>query len=189
MMTMHSAKGLEFPVVFLPGFEEGIFPGMQVMFNPNEVEEERRLAYVAITRAKEELHIVNASSRMLFGSTQRNRPSRFLEEIPSEEVEFSRSNAFASSGFGSTGSGSFGSAHHSVQPQAPSHVSPISAVPAPQPKKSVAFHTGDSVSHRTFGNGIVLSASPMGNDTLLTIAFDKAGTKKLMANFARLEKN
>jgi DNA helicase II / ATP-dependent DNA helicase PcrA len=88
MMTMHSAKGLEFPVVFLPGFEEGIFPGMQVMFNPSQVEEERRLAYVAITRAKEELHIVNASRRMLFGSTQSNRPSRFLDEIPKEIVEF-----------------------------------------------------------------------------------------------------
>ena len=77
MMTMHSAKGLEFPVVFLPGFEEGIFPGLQAIYDPNEIQEERRLCYVAITRAKESLYLLNADSRMLFGSTSRNRPSRF----------------------------------------------------------------------------------------------------------------
>ncbi len=87
MMTMHSAKGLEFPVVFLPGFEEGIFPGVQVIYSPSEIEEERRLAYVAITRAKEELYLVSADSRVIFGSSQRNRPSRFLKEIPEELVE------------------------------------------------------------------------------------------------------
>ncbi|TQI69127.1 UvrD-helicase domain-containing protein [Clostridium sp. KNHs216] len=90
MMTIHSAKGLEFPVVFLPGFEEGIFPGMQAIYNPLEIEEERRLAYVAITRAKEELYVVNAESRMIFGSTSRNKPSRFVEEIPEELVVRSR---------------------------------------------------------------------------------------------------
>ena len=81
MMTMHSAKGLEFPVVFLPGFEEGIFPGLQAIYDPNEIQEERRLCYVAITRAKESLYLLNADSRMLFGSTSRNRPSRFLSLI------------------------------------------------------------------------------------------------------------
>ena len=75
MMTMHSAKGLEFPVAFLPGFEEGIFPGLQAICDPNEIQEERRLCYVAITRAKESLYLLNADSRMLFGSTSRNRPS------------------------------------------------------------------------------------------------------------------
>ena len=188
MMTMHSAKGLEFPVVFLPGFEEGIFPGMQVMFDPKQVEEERRLAYVAITRAKQELHIVNASSRMLFGSTQRNRPSRFLQEIPSGMIEFSRSDSVQNSGFGGAPSGSFESARHPV----PSSVSPfggfIPVAPVSKPKKSAVFREGDRVFHKTFGTGLVLSASPMGNDTLLEIAFEKIGTKKLMANFARLEK-
>ena len=188
MMTMHSAKGLEFPVVFLPGFEEGIFPGVQVMFNPKEIEEERRLAYVAITRAKQELHIVNADSRMLFGSTQRNRPSRFLQEIPSELVEFSRSDSWKAPGFGNTPSASFGTFHRTVPPSAPAHGGFVPAAPAPKPQPSVTFKTGDNVFHRTFGVGVVLSASPMGNDTLLEIAFDKAGTKKLMANFARLEK-
>ena len=188
LMTMHSAKGLEFPVVFLPGFEEGIFPGIQVMFDPKEIEEERRLAYVAITRAKEELHIVNASSRMLFGSTQRNRPSRFLDEIPKETVEFSRADQSRFAGFGGEPSDSFGSARHSVPSSAPMHGDFPPPVPAPQPKATVTFHVGDSVFHKTFGNGVVLSSSPMGNDTLMEIAFDKVGTKKLMANFARLEK-
>ena len=188
LMTMHSAKGLEFPVVFLPGFEEGIFPGMQVMYDPKEVEEERRLAYVAITRAKEELHIVNAGSRMLFGSTQRNRPSRFLQEIPPEMMELSRADPFRSAGFGGAPSGSFGSARHAVPQSAPRPAGFVPHAPAPAPKSSAAFRAGDTVFHRTFGTGAVLSATPMGNDTLLEIAFDKAGTKKLMANFARLEK-
>ena len=82
LMTMHSAKGLEFPIIFLPGFEEGIFPGNQAIYNPEELEEERRLAYVGITRAKKELYIINAETRMLFGSTSRNKPSRFSLEIP-----------------------------------------------------------------------------------------------------------
>lgn len=192
MMTMHSAKGLEFPVVFLPGFEEGIFPGMQVMFNPSEVEEERRLAYVAITRAKEELHIVNADSRVLFGSTQRNRPSRFLKEIPSELVEYShagiewhpgmnRREPEASSGF------SAGTHWPSAAGHEPSAEQTFTRTP-PTPKDAGNYRAGDVVVHRTFGAGRVLSAVPMGNDTLLEIAFDNAGTKKLMANFARLQK-
>lgn len=82
LMTMHSAKGLEFPVVFLPGFEDGIFPGIQTIYNSENMEEERRLAYVGITRAKEKLYIIKARTRMLFGSTSRNKPSRFLQEIP-----------------------------------------------------------------------------------------------------------
>ena len=91
MMTMHSAKGLEFPVVFLPGFEEGIFPGLQAIYDPNEIQEERRLCYVAITRAKESLYLLNADSRMLFGSTSRNRPSRFSLEIPLDLINKTRS--------------------------------------------------------------------------------------------------
>ena len=90
MMTMHSAKGLEFPVVFLPGFEEGIFPGIQAIYNPGELEEERRLAYVGITRAREELYILNADSRMIFGTTNRNKQSRFSGEIPEELIEKTR---------------------------------------------------------------------------------------------------
>ena len=90
LMTMHSAKGLEFPAVFMPGMEEGIFPGMQSILNPGEIEEERRLAYVGITRAKRKLYLINASRRIVFGNSHSNRVSRFVEEIPEELVEFIR---------------------------------------------------------------------------------------------------
>lgn len=183
MMTMHSAKGLEFPVVFLPGFEEGIFPGIQAIYNPTEIEEERRLAYVAITRAREELYILNAESRMIFGSTSRNKPSRFIQEIPEELTEFSRSRSWKKPQPGVALPTS------AQEARVATTVAARSFGPAEIPHgNGGAFHTGDSVSHKTFGKGMIVSASPMGNDTLLEIAFDTVGTKKLMANFARLEK-
>ena len=184
MMTMHSAKGLEFPVVFLPGFEEGIFPGIQAIYNPGEIEEERRLAYVAITRAKEELFLLNAESRMLFGSVSRNRPSRFIEEIPEELLvhTYSRSRRepqpdmnFSMSFYGTRATRRSDSAHTF----GPSAISGESAK---------GLKVGDQVEHKTFGVGMVISATEMGNDTLLEIAFEKVGTKKLMSNFARLKK-
>ncbi len=184
MMTMHSAKGLEFPVVFLPGFEEGIFPGMQAIYNPGEIEEERRLAYVGITRAKEELYILNADSRMIFGSTTRNKPSRFSGEIPEELMERTRARDWKKPEPGykappsnyETRIKSTNAARHFGQAIPSSHVA------------KGAFQVGDMVSHKTFGKGTILSATPMGNDVLLEIAFDQAGTKKLMSNFARLKK-
>ena len=183
LMTIHSAKGLEFPVVFLPGWEEGVFPGNSVLYDPSEVEEERRLAYVAITRAREELYIYNAESRMIFGSTSHNRISRFADEIPGELVERSRSREYAyrpeSITFGSALSGGEGTA-----PKAKTTYRP----PIHKPTPAGTYKVGDSVQHKTFGTGLILSATPMANDTLLEIAFDKAGTKKLMANFARLTK-
>ena len=186
MMTMHSSKGLEFPVVFLPGFEEGIFPGMQVIYSPSEIEEERRLAYVAITRAKEELYLVSADSRVIFGSSQRNRPSRFLGEIPEELVEQSRTHDWKKPDFGVSLPVS-SSETRAVSAESARSFGTRSAPPAQ--KGPSLFRAGDSVLHKTFGSGMVLSATPMGNDTLLEIAFDRVGTKKLMANFARLEKN
>ncbi len=182
MMTIHSAKGLEFPVVFLPGWEEGVFPGMSVLYNPEEVEEERRLAYVAITRAREELYIYHAESRMIFGTTSRNRLSRFGGEIPEELLEHSRSREWAYRsrvGAARPGTG------------APRQASPGKAAFVPHPVKPApagSYKPGDTVSHKTFGQGLILSATPMANDTLLEIAFEKVGTKKLFANFARLTK-
>ena len=180
LMTMHASKGLEFPVVFIIGMEEGIFPSRQVMFDPTEVEEERRLAYVGITRAKERLYLTKSEGRMLYGATNRNRPSRFLDEIPAdylEETGVSKSAAFTSFGSGFGGSGFAGKA------QKPSPFA------KPQtPAGDTAFGAGDKVQHKTFGEGMVISAEPMGSDVLLEIAFDKVGTKKLMAKFARLKK-
>ena len=185
MMTMHSAKGLEFPVVFLPGFEEGIFPGLQAIYNPNEIEEERRLAYVAITRAKEELYILNAESRMIFGSTSRNKPSRFIAEIPEELIERSRTREWKKPKPGMVLPTSSYEARV-VSANAARHFGPSSLDQGHAP--SEPLRVGDRVSHRTFGEGCILTATPMGNDTLLEIAFEQVGTKKLMANFARLTK-
>lgn len=179
LMTMHTAKGLEFPVVFLPGFEEGVFPGNSVIYNPAEVEEERRLAYVAITRAKEVLNMYSAESRMIFGMTNRNRRSRFIEEIPEELISESRTNERIWQSTAVSDSGSRAPVAGFMKPAAPK--TPTG------PKET--FMPGDSVSHKTFGTGMILTAEPMGNDTLLEIAFDKVGTKKLFSNFAKLTKN
>jgi len=188
LMTVHSAKGLEFPVVFLPGMEENIFPGMASVYVPSEVEEERRLAYVAITRAKEELYIFHAESRMIFGMTNRNRVSRFVEEIPETLVEHTRSRDYSARpvsmpSFG--GAKPFGEA-----PKTKSVAEAGGFMPKPRVKPAPAgtYRVGDTVLHKAFGTGLIVSATPMANDTLLEVAFDKVGTKKLFANFARLTK-
>ena len=188
LMTVHSAKGLEFPVVFLPGMEENIFPGMASAYVPSEVEEERRLAYVAITRAKEELYIFHAESRMIFGMTNRNRVSRFVEEIPETLVEHTRSRDYSARpvsmpSFG--GAKPFGEA-----PKTKSVAEAGGFTPKPRVKPAPAgtYRVGDTVLHKAFGTGLIVSATPMANDTLLEVAFDKVGTKKLFANFARLTK-
>lgn len=188
LMTVHSAKGLEFPVVFLPGMEENIFPGMASVYVPSEVEEERRLAYVAITRAKEELYIFHAESRMIFGMTNRNRVSRFVEEIPEALVEHTRSRDYSARpvsmpSFG--GAKPFGEA-----PKTKSVAEAGGFMPKPRVKPAPAgtYRVGDTVLHKAFGTGLIVSATPMANDTLLEVAFDKVGTKKLFANFARLTK-
>ncbi len=197
LMTIHSAKGLEFPVVFLPGWEEGVFPGNAVLFDPTEEEEERRLAYVAITRAKEELYVYNAESRMVFGSTSRNRPSRFAEEIPEELLERTRSREVPSWGEPKVPSFlNFGGPSGDPEPRrggvraegAEEFAAQIYKPHPVKPAPAGTYRAGDSVRHRTFGQGMILTATPMGNDTLLEIAFDKVGTRKLFANFARLEK-
>lgn len=184
MMTMHSAKGLEFPVVFLPGFEEGIFPGVQSMYNPEEIEEERRLAYVAMTRAREKLYIVNADSRMLFGSTSRNKKSRFADEIPQEIVDRTRSRDWKKLEPDQEQPKS----SYEIRIKSASAARHFGQINKPDTSHSQSFVVGDSVKHKVFGTGMVLSATKMGNDTLLEISFDTAGTKKLMSNFARLER-
>lgn len=198
MMTLHSSKGLEFPIVFIPGMEEGIFPGSQSVYVPEEVEEERRLAYVGITRAKEELNMTLASSRLMFGMTSRNPKSRFVREIPEELVDFT-STAFggysqpshpyaAPAASGTVPARRSGSAASGAGAGTQSRTHRFARRAAPAAKSSVSFQVGDTAVHKTFGTGVVLSVSPMGNDVLLEIAFDRAGTKKLMANYANLTK-
>lgn len=198
LMTLHSAKGLEFPVVFIPGMEEGIFPGNQSMFSEEDLEEERRLAYVGITRAKKKLYLISSQQRMLYGQTSRNMPSRFLREIPSsviddQSVVARRSTGFTSahSGFSSGARG--GSSYTSSSKIGSARQSSNSAHKFGQAgnaaqKSNVNYKVGDTVSHKSFGTGTILTITPMGGDMLLEVAFDKAGTKKMMANYARLEK-
>jgi len=200
LMTIHSAKGLEFPAVFLPGMEEGLFPGFQSIMQPEEIEEERRLAYVAITRAKKLLYITNAHERMINGSTQYNPVSRFVGEIPSNLCEESestkrRSYTFTDEGtsYGSYGTkSSYGASSYkgSSYGSKSSFSSPAygRTSAASTASKLESFTAGDKVRHSTFGIGTVVSAKPMGKDVLYEISFEKVGVKKLMATYARLTK-
>ncbi len=180
LMTLHSAKGLEFPIVFIPGMEEGIFPGSQSLYNREEIEEERRLAYVGITRAREKLYLINARQRMLYGTTGRNPLSRFVTEIPEEVTDDKSDNAF----YHTAKSVKLGG----ESTKASSAARAFGQVGNTADKSDNNYSVGDTVKHKTFGTGVILSCKPMGNDVLMEVAFDKAGTKKMMANFARLEK-
>ena len=263
MMTMHAAKGLEFPVVFVVGMEEGIFPGIRSIGDPEEMEEERRLCYVALTRAKERLYLTCAGQRMLFGRTSSNRPSRFAGEIPPELLEqsgrsyLSRDTSYgarewswdedrdtqaprsargqvstyrdpysrggsapASGGYGggrstgggypgraggtdsmggstgrgtggmggSSGSGARpGSAGGFRRASAPISQRPASGYTPPSTGSAAAlpqFQKGDTLEHKAFGRGMVLSVQKMGGDALIEIAFDNVGTKRLMLKSA-----
>ena len=178
MMTLHSAKGLEFPVVFIPGMEEGMFPSMATIMNPSELDEERRLAYVGITRAKEKLYVVKSRERMLFGHTSHNRESRFVTEIPSTLIEKTGNER------------AFASAYAQQSTSTPKmNFDPFAKKPAQKkPQSSASDSVGDMVLHKVFGKGMITSAEPMGNDTMLEVAFDRVGTKTLMANFCKMEK-
>ncbi len=185
MMTLHAAKGLEFPVVFISGMEEDLFPGTRLSFNDEDIEEERRLAYVGITRAKKKLYLTNARSRILFGSTKYNPPSRFVREIPEELLKASGTGLRRPQQSAAFRSGGQTNASSTVNRGfAPAQVT--------KPKINTGasnagkYKVGDTVGHKIFGTGVILSTQPMGNDVLLEIAFDKAGTKKIMANYANL---
>ncbi len=179
LMTMHSAKGLEFPTVFIVGAEEGIFPGAAASMYPEELEEERRLCYVALTRAKKKLYLTNAHHRMLFGRTSANKLSRFVDEIPGEYIERPKLK---------TTSYTFGSiekSYHKPEYGKPASIPHYSVPAANQPSaQSFDFKKGDTIQHKAFGKGFIVSIQPMGNDALMEIAFDNVGTKRLMRNTA-----
>ena len=184
LMTMHSAKGLEFDTVFIVGAEEGIFPGVRAIGSPDEMEEERRLCYVAMTRAKRRLYFTCAKRRMLFGKTTAGMPSRFVREISGENIDVheDRTGSFefnfdADSSFGS-GGGSYTQERRRTTTTASTAFVPAPAAPLPDFKK------GDAVLHKAFGDGVITAVSPAGGDALLEIAFNEAGTKRLMLKSA-----
>ena len=183
MMTMHSAKGLEFPNVYLVGFEDGLFPGTRAIGDREEMEEERRLCYVAITRAKKNLTISYARQRMLYGRTTPGMQSRFLKEIPENLTV--KKGAFVSAYSAQPRYNYFDDTQY-APPKPSNYVPKIPAPTTPSAGKAPAIllNKGDMVQHTAFGKGMVLSVLKMGGDAMLEIAFDKIGTKKLMLNAA-----
>lgn len=181
LMTLHSAKGLEFPVVFITGMEEGLFPSGMSIGEPDQIEEERRLAYVGITRAKNRLYLLHTIQRTIYGTALYPQLSRFVKEIPEHlmQKDYSESTPVKNNGFRQSRAYSY--SLNSIK-NAQRHIKQTNK------ETSSVFKQGERVSHKVFGEGTVSSALPTGNDTLLEVAFDKVGVKKLMANFARLKK-
>ncbi len=179
LMTIHTAKGLEFPVVILCGFEEGVFPSFRAAFEKSEIEEERRLCYVAVTRAKEKLYITHAGCRTLMGSTTRNRVSRFMQDVP--ETLYVSEGANMAPPLTPI-------QIPTVRKAAPSFGTTITASYAAPSKNVCTLSVGDRVRHRKFGEGTIVSAVAVGNDTKLEINFLTEGKKTLLATYAKLEK-
>ncbi len=179
MMTVHSAKGLEFNNVFAVGMEDGIFPSGKCLYNEKDIEEERRLAYVAITRTKKQLYLVSSAQRMIFGTTQHNFTSRFIKEIDKNLIE-----------------------KHDNTIVAKTDKPPVTQVNSITLQQQLAkkktnkstsnentqYSIGEIVKHNVFGTGKILSVEKMSNDAMLEIEFDKVGKKKIMANYAKLQK-
>lgn len=183
LMTVHSAKGLEYKNIFVIGLDDGIFPSSRSFDSEADMEEERRLAYVAITRAKERLYLTNASQRMLFGQTQRNVTSRFMREIDPSLIEKHDHAAAMRKQLGESDKTLTEVHSTSLQQQLARNKS--RSVGA---KTSETYTAGERVSHNIFGDGTIVSVKPMANDSMLEIAFEKVGTKKIMANYAKLKK-
>ncbi len=212
LMTLHAAKGLEFPVVFMSGMEEGIFPHMRALTDPAELEEERRLCYVGITRARERLYLSHAWCRTLYGGTQYNPPSRFLTEIPKDLLEESaasrtresrrdrraggwESTSWGSgdssgrgSGLGSFGSGSFGKGRPGTGSSEGVFASARRVGPSPTKAHELNFKVGDDVRHNVWGEGVVLMVEGSGDKAEAVVNFGSVGEKRLLLSWAPLER-
>lgn len=190
LMTLHAAKGLEFPVIFLVGMEEGIFPLYRSLSNEKELEEERRLAYVGITRAKRKLYLTNAYSRMLYGRVQRNQPSQFVEEINDDLIKFENADSSSKAKSMNTPFAKAAAQATTFTTQRRAHGLKHSAkqesTGTGADKK--AWKVGDKVQHKKWGQGMVVSVNGSGNDMELDIAFPNEGVKRLLAQFAPITK-
>ncbi|MDQ2647972.1 MAG: ATP-binding domain-containing protein, partial [Actinomycetota bacterium] len=197
LMTIHAAKGLEYPVVFIVGLEDGVFPHLRSIGDPDELEEERRLAYVALTRAQERLYLTHAWSRTLYGGTQYNPPSRFLDEIPSDLIEVieqrraSRGGrTYATSGSGGRGGG-YGSRGAGVAANRERIVERAlrpSTGPAKHGAEALGLQVGDDVVHATFGEGVIIDIEGSGEKAEVVIRFPQVGEKRLLLSWAPLKK-
>ena len=211
MMTMHSAKGLEFPTVFIVGMEENMFPSSRCIGDPVEMEEERRLCYVALTRAKRMLYLLCARQRMLFGKTTSNLPSRFTDEIPEEHMDKGgflppkRKELFSDDDYGFGEEAAYGATYRerptyggnrgysgygggTSYQKKKTTIAPPKRPTAPTAAAGAAagggFNVGDSVKHKAFGMGKIVKKTPMGGDALVEIEFESVGTKRLMLKVA-----
>lgn len=178
MMTLHTAKGLEFPVVFLTGMEDGIFPHIRSMSDPTELAEERRLAYVGLTRARQRLYVSRSVTRSAWGTPAYNPASRFLSEVPEQLIEWRREEPIAKP----IGSGGFGAAPSSSSAAVKLGDRVVGKGPV------VSLEAGDRVTHSKFGLGTVVSTSGSGDKSDATIDFGSAGTKRLLLRYAPVEK-
>jgi DNA helicase-2/ATP-dependent DNA helicase PcrA len=191
LMTLHSAKGLEYPAVFLVGMEDGVFPHLRSMGEPDELEEERRLAYVGLTRAQQRLHLTHAWSRMLYGSTQYNPPSRFLDEIPDELIESIEGNrrgsrrAAGASRWEAGGRAERdpGAGRDRIVEQAMTPRGPV-----PSGADSLGLRIGDDVRHAKWGEGVILDIEGQGDKTEAVVRFPDIGEKRLLLAWAPLDK-
>ncbi|MDN6373849.1 MAG: ATP-binding domain-containing protein, partial [Brevibacterium aurantiacum] len=212
LMTLHTAKGLEFPVVFLTGLEDGGFPHARSFENPSELSEERRLAYVGLTRARQRLIVTRAETRSMWGQPQYNPPSRFLSEIPESLIEWENTGTFSSSmgggftsggygggslggGYASSRSGGFGSSRGSSRSSgsrsgSANSSSPVAGFPNRiRPNREViTVSVGEKVSHESFGLGTVTEVNGVGDKTVAVVDFGSLGTKRLLLRYAPIEK-
>ncbi|MEU9038098.1 DNA helicase PcrA [Streptomyces sp. NPDC048352] len=197
LMTLHTAKGLEFPVVFLTGMEDGVFPHMRALGQTKELEEERRLAYVGITRARERLYLTRSSMRSAWGTPSYNPPSRFLEEIPAEYLQWKRTGAaqkpagpVRGSGYGSSsGKAAFGTSPEAFLSSSRTKSGPSGfATRRAADKPVVALSVGDRVTHDQFGLGTVMEVQGAGAEAQATVDFGDAKPKRLLLRYAPVQK-
>ena len=190
-MTLHAAKGLEFPNVFILGMEDGVFPHLRALGEPAELEEERRLCYVGITRARQRLYLTNAWSRTLFGSTQYNPPSRFLDEIPAQLLQVAegsrdaRRRAAAATSAGRARSSTPGLGRDHIVDAA---IRAGQQRPQPSGAEQLGLRVGDDVRHAKWGEGVILDIIGSGDKAEAVVRFPSVGEKRLLLCWAPLEK-